>query len=46
MNRHSRHYFDLNPRDTEREPGPLAILAGAVFALFALWVCTVFLFSL
>jgi hypothetical protein len=46
MNRHSRHYFDLNPEPVEREPGPLAILAGAAFGLLALWVCTVFLFSL
>lgn len=41
MNRHRLTYLELNP-----EPGPLAILAGAAFGLFALWVCTVFLFSL
>lgn len=44
MNRHSQHYLELNP--AEREPGPLAVFAGAVFAQFALWVITVFLFSL
>lgn len=44
MNRHSLNYFELNP--AEREPGPLALFAGAVFALFALWCATVFLFSL
>lgn len=46
MNRHSLTYLELNPEPVEREPGPLAILAGAVFGLFALWACTVFLFSL
>lgn len=46
MNRHSQGWRELNPEPVEREPGPLAILAGAAFALFALWVCTVFLFSL
>ena len=46
MNRHSLTYLELNPEPAEREPGPLAILAGAAFGLFALWVCTVFLFSL
>ncbi len=46
MNRHALHYLDLNPQPVEREPGPLALFAGAVFALFALWCATVFLFSL
>ena len=46
MSRHTRHYLDLNPQPVEREPGPLALFAGAVFALFALWCATVFLFSL
>lgn len=46
MNRHSLTYIDLHTEPVEREPGPLAILAGAAFALFALWVVTVFLFSL
>jgi hypothetical protein len=46
MNRHSLTYLEMNPEPAEREPGPLAILAGAAFGLFALWVCTVFLFSL
>lgn len=46
MNRHALHYLDLNPQPVEREPHPLALFAGAVFALFALWCATVFLFSL
>ena len=46
MNRHSLTYLELNPEPVEREPGPLAIWAGAALALLALWVCTVFLFSL
>ena len=46
MNRHSLHYLDLNPQHVEREPGPLAVFAGAALALFALWCVTVFLFSL
>ena len=39
-------YIDLNPEPVEREPGPLAILAGAAFGLFTLWIVTVFLFSM
>lgn len=46
MNRHALHYLDLNPQPVKREPGSLAVFAGAVFALFALWCATVFLFSL
>lgn len=46
MNRHSLTYIDLHPEPVEREPGPLTIVAGAAFALFALWCATVFLFSL
>lgn len=46
MNRHSLHYIDLHPAPIEREPGPLAIWAGAALALLALWLVTVFLFSL
>ena len=44
MNRHYLTYLELNPEPVEREPGPLAILAGAAFGLFALWFVTVFLF--
>ena len=46
MNRHSLTYIDLHPQPIEREPHPLAIWAGAALALLALWLITVFLFSL
>lgn len=46
MNRHSLKYLDLYPQPVEREPGPLAVFAGAAFALGALYLLTVFLFSL
>ena len=47
MNRHSLKYLDLHPEPVDtREPSTLAIVAGAAFALFALWCVTVFLFSL
>ena len=46
MNRHALHYIEMYPQPLEREPGPLAIVAGAALALIALWVITVFLFSL
>lgn len=47
MNRHSLTYIDLHPEPLKTaEPSPLAIVAGAVLALLALWVVTVFLFSL
>lgn len=45
MNRHSQHYFDLNPEQQDNPPA-WALILGAVFALLTLWVCTVFLFSL
>jgi len=44
MNRHSQHYLELNP--AEREPHPVAIVAGAALAAFALWALTFVLFSL
>ena len=44
--RHSLHYIDLHPEPLEREPSPLAIWAGAVLALIAVWLITVFLFTL
>ncbi len=44
MNRHRQTYTEIYP--AEREPSPLAIVAGAALALIALWVITVFLFSL
>jgi hypothetical protein len=46
MNRHALTYIDMHPQTLEREPHPVAIVAGAAFALVALWVITVFLFSL
>jgi hypothetical protein len=46
MNRHALNYIDLHPAPIEREPSTLAIVAGAAFALVALWCVTVFLFSL
>lgn len=46
MNRHSLTYIDLHPQPLEREPGPLAIVAGAALAAFALWALTFVLFSL
>ena len=45
MNRHSQHYFDLNP-ERQDSPPTWALILGAVFTLLTLWVCTVFLFSL
>lgn len=44
MSRHTRHYFDLNPR--QEEPPTWALILGAAVALLTLWVCTVFLFTL
>ncbi len=46
MNRHQLTYIDLHPQPLEREPSFLAIVAGAAFALVALWVITVCLFVL
>ena len=47
MNRHSLTYIDLHPEPVNTaEPSPLAIWAGAALALLALWVVTVFFFSL
>jgi len=45
MSRHSRHYFDLNPRHQE-EPPTWALILGAAVTLLTLWVVTVFLFTL
>lgn len=44
MTHHRQTYTEIYP--AEREPGPLAIVAGAALALVALWAVTVFLFSL
>lgn len=47
MNRHSLTYIEMYPEPVETdEPGPLLIWAGAAFALGALYLLTVFLFSL
>jgi hypothetical protein len=46
MNRHQLTYIEMYPQPVEREPSPLAIVAGAAFALVALWVITVCLFVL
>lgn len=46
MNRHQLTYIDLHPAPIERDPSPLAIWAGATFALFTVYLLTVFLFSL
>ena len=47
MNRHALTYIELNPEPVDtREPSTLAVVAGAVFALSALYLLTVFLFSL
>lgn len=47
MNRHSLTYIDLHPESVKTdEPHPVLIWAGAALALLALWLITVFLFSL
>lgn len=47
MNRHALHYLDLHPEPVDtREPSPFLIWAGAAFALGALYLLTVFAFSL
>ena len=47
MNRHSLTYIEMYPQPLKtEEPSPLMIWAGAAFALGALYLLTVFLFSL
>lgn len=46
MNRHALTYIDLHPEPMAREPGPLAIWAGAALALLALWGVVFLAFSL
>lgn len=46
MNRHALTYIDMHPHPLGREPHPMAIVAGAALTVVALWVITVFLFSL
>jgi hypothetical protein len=46
MNKHQLTYIDLYPAPVDREPSALAIWAGAALALIALYLLTVFLFTL
>ena len=46
MNKHQLTYIDLHPAPVDREPSALAIWAGAALALIALYLLTVFLFTL
>lgn len=47
MNRHKLTYVEMYPEPVKtEEPSPLMIWAGAAFALGALYLLTVFLFSL
>lgn len=47
MNRHALTYVDFYPQPvTQTEPSGLMIWAGVVFALLAVYLLTVFLFSL
>ena len=44
--RHSLHYIDLHPEPIRQDPPDWLIILGAVLALIAVWLITVFLFSL
>jgi hypothetical protein len=46
MNRHQLTYIDLHPQPVDREPSALAIWAGAALALIAVYLITLFLFTL
>jgi hypothetical protein len=46
MSKHKLTYIDLYPAPVDREPSALAIWAGAALALIALYLLTVFLFTL
>lgn len=47
MNRHQLTYIDLHPEPVKTdEPHPVLIWGGAALALLALWLITVFLFTL
>ena len=47
MNRHQLTYIDMYPQPVEvKEPSTLAIWAGAAQALVAVYVVTLFLFTL
>jgi hypothetical protein len=46
MSKHKLTYIDLYSAPVDRDPSPLAIWAGAALALIALYLLTVFLFTL
>jgi hypothetical protein len=46
MSKHQLTYIDFYPVPVDREPSPLAIWAGAALALIAVYLLTVFLFTL
>jgi hypothetical protein len=46
MNKHQLTYIDLYPAPVDREPSALAIWAGAALALIAVYLITLFLFTL
>ena len=48
MSKHKLTYLDMYPEalPVEPEPGPLAIVLGALFACAAVYLLTVVLFSL
>jgi len=46
MNKHQLTYIDMYPAPVDREPSALAIWAGAALALIALYLITLFLFTL
>lgn len=46
MNRHQLTYVDLHPAPVKPEPSTLTVWLGAAFALGAVYLLTVFAFSL
>jgi hypothetical protein len=46
MSKHKLTYIDFYPAPVDREPSALAIWAGAALALIALYLITLFLFTL
>jgi len=44
--RHRLTYVDLHPTHVDRDPPAWAIWAGAALALLAVWLITIFLFTL
>jgi hypothetical protein len=46
MSKHKLTYIDLYPAPVDREPSALAIWAGAALALIAVYLITLFLFTL